>query len=159
NGKVLVAGGSNNSGATSGAELYDPATGLWTPTGSMSAPRAVHTATLLPDGKVLVAGGENNTGATSSAEIYDPGTALWTPTGSMDPPRTAHMAALITTGPLSGRVLVAGGSSICAGCTPVLDSAELYDPSTGLWADTGSLTIARVWGSSATTTLPDGSIL
>ena len=160
NGKVLVAGGFNST-FTSSAELYDPATGTWTATGSLATARDFHTATLLPDGKVLVAGGENNTGATSSAEIYDPGTALWTPTGSMDTPRTAHMAALITTGPLSGRVLVAGGSSICAGCTPILNSAELYDPSTGLWADTGSMTVARFGfgGNPSPTVLPDGSVL
>lgn len=30
NGKVLVAGGQNNSGITNGAELYDPASGHWT---------------------------------------------------------------------------------------------------------------------------------
>jgi hypothetical protein len=132
--------------------------GTWTATGSMATPRAGHTATLLTDGKVLVAGGQNTT-ATSSAEIYDPGTGLWTLTGSMNTERVAHIATLITTGALSGKVLVAGGSSICGGCTPILDSAELYDPSTGLWADTGSMTIARYFESPSPTTLPDGSIL
>ena len=61
-GKVLVAGGNHNSlyeptAAQSSAELYDPATGIWTPTGSLNAARSTHTATLLPSGKVLVAGG------------------------------------------------------------------------------------------------------
>src|SRR5439155_4051461 len=90
---------------------------------------------------------------------YDPGTGLWTATGSMDTTRTAHMATLVTTGALSGQVLVAGGSGTCGGCTPVLDSAELYDPSTGLWADTGSMTIARYFETPSPTALPDGSIL
>src|ERR1035441_2492280 len=45
NGKVLVAGGDNNvSGPLSSAELYDPATGTWTVTGSLSTPRE-HKAT------------------------------------------------------------------------------------------------------------------
>ena len=58
-GKVLVAGGSMHD-ALSSAELYDPATGTWTATGSL-APHARHTATLLPSGKVLVAGGNDGT--------------------------------------------------------------------------------------------------
>ena len=56
-GKVLVAGGSNGSDLSS-AELYDPASGTWTATGSLGTARSFHTATLLPNGKVLVAGGE-----------------------------------------------------------------------------------------------------
>ena len=59
-GKVLVAGGIGGAGGPTSAELYDPATGLWAPTGSLVSPRSgFHTATLLPNGKVLVAGGSN----------------------------------------------------------------------------------------------------
>src|SRR5262245_47409713 len=51
NGKALVAGGySSGAGYTATAELYDPATGFWTGTGSMNTGRYRHTATLLADG-------------------------------------------------------------------------------------------------------------
>jgi hypothetical protein len=82
NGKVLVTGGYNGSYLAS-AELYDPATGLWTTTGSLNAARYLHTATLLPTGQVLVAGGSPNaSSALSSAELYDVGlgfTNAWQP--------------------------------------------------------------------------------
>lgn len=59
NGKVLIAGGifANFAGAaTNTAELYDPASGTWTLTGSMIFPREGASATLLANGKVLIAG-------------------------------------------------------------------------------------------------------
>ena len=61
---MLVVGGLNDSGgphtgALSSAELYDPATGSWSSTGSLHTARGDHTATLLPNGKVLVVGGFN----------------------------------------------------------------------------------------------------
>jgi hypothetical protein len=158
NGKVLVAGGSDGATVLSSAELYDSSTGTWTPTASMSTARAGHTATLLPDGKVLVAGGQSTT-VHSSAELYDPVTGLWTLTGSMNVPRSFHMGTLITGGPLSGMVIIAAGSSEGGGGSNNLVSAELYDPSTALWAYTGSMTVERYFDSASPTALPDGSVL
>ena len=106
-GKVLVAGGENNFPLNS-AELYDPATGTWTATGSLATSRSSHTATLLPNGNVLVAGGftDQNFFPLNSAELYDPNSETWTPTASMNiPARAVHTATLL----LNGKVLVAGG--------------------------------------------------
>ena len=71
NGKVLVVGGSGNTGYLASAELYDPASHTWTTAGAgtPNTPRAFHTATLLPSGKVLVVGGFNNGGWQASAEL------------------------------------------------------------------------------------------
>ena len=72
-GRVLVAGGFNVAlggqfcpdgdclrlSATDSIEIYDPRQGTFSspPGAALSVPRALHTATLLPDGRVLVAGG------------------------------------------------------------------------------------------------------
>ena len=61
NGKVLVTGGVGISSNLASAELYDPVTGTWSTTGSMSVARGTYpTVTLLNTGSVLVAGGPPN---------------------------------------------------------------------------------------------------
>ncbi len=139
NGTVLIEGGSGTPGAIlSSAELYNPGTGTWTLTGSTAAARVDHTATLLPNGKVLVAGGDGLTASLSSAELYDPATGSWTATGSMNVGRYLHTATLLP----NGKVLVAGGINLASNPVTV-DSAELYDPATGLWTITGPMTQHR----------------
>ena len=81
NGQVLVVGGLNSNNGViylSSAELYNPATGTWSPTAALTTARKSHTATLLPNGKVLVAGGSFNSNPVASAELYDPATGTWT---------------------------------------------------------------------------------
>jgi hypothetical protein len=143
NGKVLIVGGYDSSGTPSAsAELFDPASGVFTPTGSMSTARQSHTATLLSNGRVLIAGGGNSTsGELASAELYDPSTGTFSTTGSMTDPRYSHTATLLS----SGRVLVAGGYGPMPTCqtAPVLNTAELYDPTTGTFTATGSMYTPR----------------
>ena len=57
------------------AELYDPATGVWTPTATLNRPRSDFTTALLTNGKVLAAGGFDG-GAVNDAELYDEGTGF-----------------------------------------------------------------------------------
>jgi subtilisin-like proprotein convertase family protein/N-acetylneuraminic acid mutarotase len=157
NGKVLVAGGETASyGTLSSAELYDPASGTWTPTGSMNNARFLHTATLLTNGQVLVAGGQDNSGPLTNAELYDPATGTWTVTGSMTTPRGRYSATLLT----NGLVLVAGGDDefLAVSNNGVwLSSAELYNPATGKWTPTVSMHNARYLHTA--TLLPDGKVL
>jgi len=82
NGKVLVVGGYAGSSSVANAELYDPASGTWTTTGSLTTARRYHTATLLPNGKVLVAGGYGSS-YRASAELYDPASGTWATTSSL----------------------------------------------------------------------------
>jgi N-acetylneuraminic acid mutarotase len=148
NGEVLLTGGENASfEALASADLYNPATGTFSPTGSMTTARQGATATLLPNGEVLVAGGFDNTGTyLSSAELYNPATGTWILTGSMTTARQGAAATLLQ----NGEVLVAGG-----GNSTLLSSSELYNPATGKWTTTGS----GPAGSSKDVLLPNGDVL
>jgi hypothetical protein len=122
NGKVLIAGGAGGGANTIGpaygtAELYNPAAGRFTSTGSMTVARNLQMATLLSSEKVLIAGGAQ----TTSAELYNPTAGTFTATGSMVAERlTGHTATLLS----GGKVLIVGGFGVDLS---MLASAELYD--------------------------------
>jgi hypothetical protein len=137
-GMVLVAGGNNVAGDLS-AELYDPASGTFTATGSTLVARAGHTATQLLDGRVLIAGGGSET-----AELYDPQTGKFALTGSMAVARTGARAIRL----LDGTVLV-----FSAG-----DPGDLYDPATGTFEPVSPLSYQSGSGTSLSLR-PDGSVL
>ena len=172
-GKVLVVGGAGEAinldptsgGESSGAplataEIYDPASGTFSPTGSLATGRTFHTATLLQDGKVLIVGGTDATSKSlASAEIYDPASGTFSPTGSMTDVRSFHTATLLQ----DGKVLIVGGSSSSSGSgssgvDPATQSAELYDPSSGTFTKlTAPLVAPRALHTA--TLLQDGKVL
>ncbi|HJW44374.1 MAG TPA: kelch repeat-containing protein [Geothrix sp.] len=136
-GRILVVGGQDSTCLFScpitiwqTAELYDPATGTFQPTGAMSQRRFNHTATLLPDGRVLVAGGTSpdtpDTDVSSLVEIYDPATGLFQAVGHMVRPRSQHTATLLG----DGTVLMAGGQTYGEN-TLASATVEAFDPATG----------------------------
>jgi N-acetylneuraminic acid mutarotase len=154
-GKVLVAGG-----GTAAADLYNPATRTFSPTGRMPVAVTDATATLLPDGKVLVAGGFHGNHQLANAELYDPASGTWSATGPMTKPRSGQTATLLR----GGQVLVAGGGcngsgyGCNAGSYEVAQrSAELYNPATGAWTRTGSMTYGRQFA--VATVLKNGNVL
>jgi hypothetical protein len=147
NGKILAAGGLNGATGLPSAELFDPGTGLWTPTASLGTPRWGHSATLLADGTVLVTGGSTTRpggGVTAlrSAERFDPDPdhPAWHAVQPMTDARTAHTAVPLET----GLVLVVGGVvPVGAADDPALAFCELYDPGRDKWTATGSLLHGR----------------
>lgn len=144
---ALLAGG--RAGKPAGAAVPD-APGRLTATASMSAERAAHTATTLPDGRVLVAGGFTTARSPRAAQIYDPATALFRPLPPMIASRHSHTATLLR----NGQVLIAGGYA--AGGEPVA-TVELFDPATNGFVPTGSMNAARA--DHIAVMLDDGTVL
>src|SRR5262245_45879759 len=79
-------------------------------------------------------------------------TGSFRPTGNMSAPRSGHTATLLT----NGKVLITGGGRDVNPFVPE-SSAELYDPSVGIFTPAGNMTAPRFWHSA--TLLPDGRVL
>jgi hypothetical protein len=119
-------------------------------TALMSAARAAHTATALPDGRVLVVGGFVEKGSVRGAEAYTAGVGRFSALPPMVTTRHSHTATMLP----GGKVLIAGGYG--EGAT-TLASAELFDPATNTFASTGSLGSARA--DHVAVLLEDGAVL
>jgi hypothetical protein len=150
-GRVLLIGGSRSElvgelvdgvyvyESLASAEVWDPATRLFTPAGSLKKARYGFTATLLADGRVLVVGGGTNPDSPSppaefpTAEIWDPASASFSAAGSLADARVEHRAILLA----DGRVLVVGGRRNDLGNTQGIRSAEIWDPRTESFSAAG----------------------
>jgi Kelch motif protein len=162
-GRVLIVGGWRGAERAS-AELYDPATRTFAPTGSLREISRATNALRLTSGDVLVLGmgGEGarcrrpNDLASFYNEIYHPQTGTFVVTAEMRRPRAFSSMTLLQ----DGKVLVAGGAELRPGwCDQYTytDSAELYDPVEGGLAETGPMTLARA--SHCAALLKDGTVL
>lgn len=146
--------GRSNSSYSDGQGRTSIGVGRVIAAGTMTAARAAHTATLLPDGRVLIAGGctldsceIEEDGA--SAELYDPKVGSFAKTGTLDTERVSHTATLLP----NDEVLLVGGWDRDG----VLASAELYDPAVGDFSPTGSMATPRA--AHTATLLPSGRVL
>jgi len=153
NGKVLITGGHKDYREAmkvySSAELYDPATGTFSPAGDMTIARHKHAAALLANGDVLIAGGSDKRdwrGKYTSAEIYDTTKGTFHAIGEMAEARFKLNGTLVAL--KNGRVLVAGGGRV----------PEVYDPVANRFTPAnGQIDSARFFSSA--TALRDGSVL
>ena len=133
NGMVLAAGGETDSCSGSGcwfagsvatAELYDPAAGTFVATGSMTAARETHTATVLKNGRVLLAGGVSYAGigmfngSLASAEIFSPDVPVPGPV----------VGAVSADGQGQGAIFHAGTRQLATADDPAVigDSVDIY---------------------------------
>jgi hypothetical protein len=117
-GRTLLIGGADQNGTVLGScEIYDPATGSFSATGSMSTPRILFGAARLADGRVMVAGGTSTltpdvtaaiTATLGSAEIYDPSTGTWSGTAGIGGRRLAPALSLLP----NNQVMVSGGVEV-----------------------------------------------
>jgi len=162
---VLVAGGygadsTGNTVALNSAELYNPATNMWTITSSLATGRGDHTSTQLANGQVLLIGGANsNINYIVNSELYIPNTG-WVAADSLLEGRAYHTSTLLSDGTT---VLAVGGGG---NASTNLASSELYDSTVdnpankgtkGTWKATGSLNEGRY--SHTATLLTNGQVL
>ncbi len=183
-GKVLIAGGyvtgitgpGGPQGVLDTAEIYDPATGIFSYTaGKLNEYRTLHTSTLLDDGTVLLVGGwwwpsetfrpdNRNNNYSEEAEIYNPVTGTFSyptypsPTYYMKEQRSSHTATLMA----DGRVLIWGGVNDVEG--GIHSTGEVYDPASKSFSNLIYGTTAYPYNplpreSHSATLLKDGNVL
>jgi WD40 repeat protein len=145
-GRVLIAGGSYDSGITSSnvTLIFDPTSGGFSNGPLMARPRQGATATLLDDGRVLIVAGDDgyNGDAQDLAELIDPSHPLSQSTWPVSP--GSSTSTLLS----DGRVLVAGGGT---------EVSEVFDPRTERFTVVGPMITSRT--GSAAIKIQDGRVL
>jgi hypothetical protein len=153
NGRVFMAGPD----ATT-YYLDTAGTGAWSPFGShvFKAKRYYGSSVMYEPGKVLVMGGGDP--PTATAEVINLRTAApaWSSVASMSVPRRQHNATILA----DGTVLVTGGTSAPGFNTAegAVYTAELWNPVSQQWQTLASMTVPRLYHSSAVL-LQDGRVL
>jgi N-acetylneuraminic acid mutarotase len=124
------------------AELFDPPTGRWSPTGSMRFARAGAVAVTLADGRILVVGaaGESYSAKMDprvfdTAEVYDPATGRFSLVGSLPPIDRAALAAAGVDVPTDSPTWTSTGTLVA-----LPDGGALLVGHTDEWKHGGSVT-------------------
>ncbi|HEY7637852.1 MAG TPA: kelch repeat-containing protein [Gemmatimonadales bacterium] len=152
-GRVLITGGLVPVGAgpattdVASAEIFDPASGTFSPTGDMTTKRFNHSAIALDDGRILVLGGNG----LKSAEVFDAASGSFTAIADMNSVHgLGHRAVKLQ----DGRVLVVGGD---AGTIQPTAVAEIFDPATNEFTVIGNMSTPRMLHFAVV--LGDGTVL
>ena len=184
-GRILVAGGrlgpneiwpcGNGAcigGVTATAEIYDPRTKSFSPTGSMIQPRTQNQAVLLHNGQVLVVGGMNDeSGSLGTAEKYDTDTGRFRDLGAMHQDTSGDAPPVSSPEPSSawrtmvlknqtvivladGRVLIAGGEDDLGDSS---NAFTVFDPTTNRFTNLPGMPVW--WANPAASLLPNGRVL
>ncbi len=149
---VLIAGGFSNGAILNTAEIYVPRRHRFYPVGNLHTARFGHTASLLPEGLLIVGGRTSGDKSLRSTEIYNFKSKTWSFGPTLVQDRFRHMATVLQ----DGRILIVGGYSSSQSRT--LDTAEIYDPQTGLFTLLKSKLSDGCMDHTATL-LPDGRVL
>lgn len=171
-GRALAAGGCSRFSAdgscqasVASADVFDPASGTWTPVDPMPSATQFHVAVRLGDGSVLAAGGVRSGRLTRQAARFDPETGQWAATGALLGDHNVAAAVLLGSGDvlLTGSWGIEAGPQLMASGGPMIGAAitspetEVFDPAAGTWSWAPNLRIAH--GAHTATLLPDGSVL
>ena len=134
-GRVLIAGGTNQGKPVLASEIYDPQARTFTLAAPLREGRMAHDAVRLTDGRVLVAGGwaDARKATTPTVELYDPKTDRWQTLPDLL--FSAHDVSLVFFP--NGRVLAVGGKSTQN------DESKAFSIDRAVWIDAPSLTPTR----------------
>jgi len=134
NGLVLFTGGNDGLVPSTFAALYDPNSGLVTPTGMSKVPLSDEAMVLLPDGTALVDGG-------GTAEVYDPSRGAFSLTGN--DPIWAAAGTLLS----DGTVLIVSAFGWGGGPSSLYHPNKLV-PAPALFSTSGGAQ-GTIWNSSS----------
>lgn len=174
-GRVMVAGGTATlqpdinaaaANALASCEIWNPATGTWSATAAIGAPRLAPALSLLSNNQVMVSGGLQptfflgiltNIVSTPNAQRWNPASGTWTSGPNMPQGRAGHHYNQVTLA--DGRLLLAGGVNVpgllSIGSTTSIAGADLYNPATNSWQSTTMPNARALHGA---TRLPDGRV-
>lgn len=142
---LFVAGFRGKTGTTATNERLDAKRATFAQNAEDGAPPAIEerelfSATRLQDGRYLLTGGYSTVRRKTldSAEIFDPKQGSFDVVrGKLQHARFGHTGVLLP----SGQVLIVGGKLLATEARVL--PAELFDPSTGTFEDTGALAVGR----------------
>ena len=152
--KIFATVSPNAAALNSSVDIYDPATGKITAAGTMTVGRQQHTAAVMFNGNILIAGGYDDR-YLKTMEIYNPADGSFKATTDTN----GKILNLTTARSGASSVVLKGGNVLIVGGYngAILDTGELYSPSSKTIVFTGNMTSTRLHP--ALVQLSDGAVL